>query len=131
MDNSQPLKTGSMITLWHGNRGNTYVILGYNRGSRTLSCIRHNCINNSGEIHAATRRAGKFHVEISVDDFLDGIKTAGKVNRVCGEKAMDRTKLQSFVRNDVGSRTLIALKEEHEVYPPLEAFDGRAATSFV
>lgn len=123
-----PLETGNIISLWHGNRGHLYVVAGLNRGRKTLSLIKHNCINNSGHVHASTQR---FHLEIPVDDFLEGTKVATKINRVYGLKEINKPALQDFVRNRVGSRTTVALTADHEIYPPIDVTaDHRAAVSY-
>lgn len=137
---SQPLVTGSLISVWHGSRGNLYVVAGANLGSKTLSLIKHNCINNDGSIHASTQeaafRSGKFHLEIpyeelEIDESVDSdIKVVPKVNRVYGTRNINRKELASFVRHSVGSTTLRALKPEHGIYPGLNAEDHRAAVAF-
>lgn len=138
MNMNEPLTTGSIVSIWHGNRGHMYVIAGINVAAKKLSLIRHNCFNGDGTIHKGTRnsrltRSGQFHKEISVEDFedFDGAKVATKVNRVYGQKQINREALSEFVRRDVGRTTLRALKSDHEVYPPLEVTaDHRAPAYF-
>lgn len=134
---SQPIVTGSVISVWHGCRGHLYVVAGVNRGDRTLSLIKNNCINNDGSIHAATQRAARFHVELPYRDLgidEDGveseIKMVPKVNRVYGTREINRKELASFVRHCVGSTTLRALKVEDCIYPSFNAEDHRSATVF-
>jgi hypothetical protein len=133
MNMNEPLTTGCIVSLWHGNRGHMYVVAGINVAAKTLGLIKHNCINSDGNIHKATRLAGKFHKEIAVEDFedFDGAKVATKVNRVFGQKQINRQALATFARQDVGSTTLRELKSDHEVYPPLEVTaDHRAPAYF-
>lgn len=132
---AQPLQTGSIVSVWHGSRGNLYVLAGINFGSRTLSFIKHNCINNNGTIHGATKKARKIHLEIPFENLEDDeleetLKIVPRINRVHGTRNINYAELASFVRRDVGSNTLRCLKAEHAVYPGIEAEDHRLATSF-
>lgn len=117
MNLNNPLTTGSIVTIWHGNRGVPYVIAGLNRGDKTLSLLRQTCINNDGTIHAST--VG-FHKEIPIEDFMEGIKVAPKVNRVLGTKVINRRALAEFTRQRAGDFRTVALNTTHEVYPPID-----------
>lgn len=138
-----PLTTGSIVTIWHGNRGLLYVVAGINRSAKTLDLIKHNCFNSDGSIHKstkarATRRFGvnksPFHKTVSFESLdeegLEGIRIAGKVNRVHGQKTVDVKGLATFVRAIAGSRTCVQLKPEHSVYPSLDAIDARLPSNF-
>lgn len=132
---SQPIVTGSVISVWHGSRGHLYVVAGVNRGDKTISLIKNNCINNDGSIHAATQEAARFHLEIPYQEFCidedePQIKMVSKVNRVYGTREINRRELANFVRNCVGSTTLRALKSEDAIYPSFNAEDHRAAVTF-
>lgn len=117
MDLGLPLETGSIVTIWHGNRGIPYVIAGLNRGDKTLSLLKATCINNDGTIHASV---DDFHKEIAVDDFIEGVKVAGRVNRVLGTKELNRRALASFARQRAGDHRTVALTADHEIYPPVD-----------
>lgn len=131
---SEPLVTGTVLKIWNHNRGHDYMVAGFNRGDKTLSLIKNNCINNDGKIHASTQkfsqRTGSFHKEILVEELFDGASTAPRVTRVMGTRDFDKAHLSQYVREVVGSRTLVALKADHAVYPPIECTDARSATVF-
>lgn len=152
---NQPLTTGSMVSMWHANRGHVYVVAGLNRATNTVDLIRHNCFNADGSIHKATITAARSRVANGIDPFapvargglsscrrvciqefidIDGVKTAPMINRVYGDKELTRDRkraLADFIRGTLGSRTLIRLKPEHEVYPPLEVTaDHRAPAQY-
>ena len=138
---NQPLVTGSIVSLWHGNRGHVYVVAGINRGDKTLDLIRHNCFNLDGTIHKSTikaakrralRRGNPFHKTIPIEDFegLDGVKVASKINRVFGTKEIDKNGLATFVRRHAQSTTLVELKASHEVHPPLAVTADHRSTPY-
>lgn len=132
---TQPLQTGSVVSVWHGSRGNLYVLAGINFGSKTLSFIKHNCINNDGSIHKLTKQAGKIHLTVPFeiledDETEETLKIVPKINRVLGTRNINFVELATFVRRDVGSNTMRCLKPEHAVYPGVEAEDHRLATTF-
>lgn len=133
---TNPLKSGDMVKIWHGNRGHDYVILGYNQGDRTLSLLKHNCINLDGSIHASTVAAAetghypRSYKEIPVDDFVDGQKVASKINRVVGTKILDRVAISSFVRKTLDNSTMRALNGGHQVFAPVGVTDIRDPATF-
>jgi hypothetical protein len=131
-----PIETGTLVKIWQENRGHDYMVIGLNRGDRTLSLIKNNCINSDGVIHGATQkmsqRTGEFHKEIPIEDFLegDGSRVAPRIKRVIGTRLYNRSHLSNYVRRAVRSTTLIALKTEHDIYAPIECVDARAAITF-
>jgi hypothetical protein len=126
---SQPLVTGSVVKIWQENRGHDYVILGIRgtSGNRKLGLLRNTCINNDGEIHAATN---KIHKWVDVEQ-LDEFNTAIRVKRVEGSREVSREGIRNFVRCRVGDTAIRALKDTDEVYPELHAVDARSASMYV
>lgn len=126
---SQPLVTGSVIKIWQENRGHDYMVVGVKgRGAaKRLGLLRNTCVNNSGEIHAATN---KIHKWVKVEH-LDDLNMAVKVKRVEGTRSYTRDGIRSFVRNRIRDMGLRALKASDDIYPSLSAIDSRSSSIYL
>ena len=125
---SQPLVTGSIIKIWQENRGHDYMVLGVKgiAGNKKLGLIRNNCVNNDGEIHAATKRIHKW-IDIEKQD---GFNTVANAKRVEGTRSYSRTGIRNFVRGRIHDVSLKALKLSDEIYADLGAIDSRSSSLY-
>jgi hypothetical protein len=141
MEFGQPLKTGTIASIWHGNRGHLYVVAGFEKRAKKITLIRHNCINVDGTIHAATRAAvarrrtsgtlPKSMKKVGYEEFVEGVLVAPKINRIYGDRDINRPALAKFIREDMGSRTIGGLAPSNEIYPSIDiTSDARAVTRF-
>lgn len=51
-----PVGFGTIIKAWRGSKGLDYIVVGINTANREIYAIKHNCINEGGNVHAAVRR---------------------------------------------------------------------------
>lgn len=87
---------GTILRGWRGSKGLDYIVVGIDRRNKTISCIKHNCINQNGTVHASTRRVRTFsYVETASGRF--GIIRG--VTSVMGQKEqMNVEAVNAFVR---------------------------------
>lgn len=129
----RPLKTGTLIEIYRGNRGHVYMVAGYDRRNSQLRLIKNTCVNNDGSIHASTV---DYHKTIRVHaGVIEGQQflNAPAIKRVIGERCLDReqaVKVGSFVRNRLGDRNTKFLKENQAIYPPIMCLDGRISSKY-
>lgn len=127
--NIEPLKTGSIVKIWHGNRGHDYVVLGVQgRGaSKKLGLLKNSCLNEDGKIRSNTK---VMHSWVDVEQMED-YGVANKISRVCGTRAIaSRGGVADFVRNRLENHELRALKASDEVYANFDSADARLGTSY-
>ena len=55
-----PISFGTILKGWRGSKGLDYIVVGINRRTKEISAIKHNCINQDGTIHKATRKVRVF-----------------------------------------------------------------------
>ncbi len=142
MEFGQPLKTGTIASIWHGNRGHLYVVAGVERRSKKITLVKHNCINVDGSIHESTRAAAerrrlnggglpKSVKQIDYEEFVEGVLVAPKINRIYGDRVINKPALARFIREDIGSQTIKGLAPSHEIYPSIDVTsDARAVPYF-
>lgn len=127
--NIEPLETGSIVKIWHGNRGYDYVVLGVQgRGtSKKLGLLKNTCLNDDGNVRVNTK---KIHSWAGVEQMED-FGVANKIKRVCGTRVnMSRGAINDFVRNRLENSTMRALKASDEIYANFDAADARLAASY-
>lgn len=127
--NIEPLETGSIVKIWHGNRGHDYIVLGVQgRGaSKQLGLLKNTCLNDDGNVRSNTR---KMHSWADVEQMED-FGTVSKISRVCGTRVItNRAGINDFVRDKLRNTTLRALKPRDEVYADFDAPDARIAASY-
>lgn len=133
-----PIITGTMVSIWHGSKGKQYMVLGKTKSKKSIVLINHNCINNSGKIHASTVRAlmaegsPKSIKYVSYETNDDGINVAQKISRITGDKVINKRALAEFMLQVNTYEDMTALKSTHNVLADVNlTADMRTSARFI
>mgnify|MGYP003612497901 CR=1 FL=1 len=92
-----PIGFGTIIKGWRGSKGLDYIVVGINTANKEIYAIKHNCINDSGNVHAAvTRHKRKFKYTLTASGRFGIVEG---VTSVLGQKeTLDFEQIETFNR---------------------------------
>ncbi len=132
-----PLRSGSVVKIWHSPRGKDYVVLGRKRSDETLVLLPLNCFNSDGTIHKSTLgvldrgQVPKSVKTVKYADFIEDEKVAERVTRVVGTIPLNTQNRQTI--SGIAQKidpSITALQSTHCIFAPAGTVDSRSGVLF-